>query len=296
MTVGKLSHLIDVRPAGGNAFFIDGVSGAAANNGRDPDSPLLTLKSALALCRNNNRDIIYVLDYPWDGGVTGEAQPIVVDKSTVTIVGVGRGTYNIPVIGTSIDSAAITISASAVRFVNLEFAAASAAHALVEIIATCFRLRFEECLFDVSIRGPATGAYDGLRVNQTFDAPDLVVAGCHFGRGLRRDGVRVITNSTRGKIGLPGNGNFFDKCPGIAINLGTLAGVASMGVFDNRISVYDDTAGKAITITLGSDCFIDGNHANYGTGAMTANPYRDLGSNHWGLNYKAGVSTMPVTE
>ncbi|MBA7647424.1 hypothetical protein ES703_55196 [subsurface metagenome] len=97
-------------------------------------------------------------------------------------------------------------------------------------------------------------------------------------------------------IGLPGRpGNFFDRCPGYGLHLGVLAGVTGMGIFDNRFACHSDAVGKAIYIPLGGGGFIDGNRANYGTGAMTANPYRDLGANHWGLNWKAGVSIMPVT-
>ncbi len=300
MTVGKLSYLTDVRPAGGNAFFVDGVNGVATNNGRDPDSPLLTLKSALALCKNGNRDIIYVLDYPWAGGVTDEDEPIVVNKSTVTIVGIGIGTYNIPVIGASGNTAAISLTAHRVRFIGLEFVTgAGSSHGCVQIDATCHGVEFWRCLFERDIHAPGSGAQDGILVSPGFGAPDLRVVGCIFGPGLSRDGVRVVTNITRGMIGLPGEpSNFFDRCPEVGINLGIAAGVTAAGIFDNRFMCYSDVEGKAITIgSLCGGCFIDGNSANFGSSAMTNNPFKDLAgaiANTWGRNFKGGIAVMPV--
>jgi len=287
-------------PAGSQIFWVDGSGSYGGHNnhdGEDPDRPKLTMKAALALCASNRRDYIFVLDYPWAGGVTGEDEPIVVNKSTVTVVAAGRGAYNVPVIGSSGDTAAVSITAGKVKFIGLEFVTgAGSSHGCVEIAATCFGLEFWDCLLERDIHGPGAGAQDGIIVLPTFDAPDLIVVGNIFGPGLSRDGMRVVTNCTRGRIGLPGRpGNFFDRCPGVGLNLGTLAGVTGMGVFDNRFICHSDADGKAITITLGSDCFIDGNHANYGNTAMSNNPYKDLGSNHWGLNYKAGTSILPVT-
>lgn len=286
-------------PAGSKIFWVDGTASYGGSNnhdGEDPDRPKLTIKAALALCVANRRDYIFVLDYPWAGGVSGEDEPIVVNKATATIVAAGRGTYNVPVIGASGDTAAVSITAGKVKFIGLEFVTGvGASHGCVQIDATCFGVEFWDCLFERDIHGPGTGAQDGILVSATFDAPDLRVVGCIFGPGLSRDGVRVVTNSTRGMIGLPGRpSNFFDRCPGYGLHLGVSAGVASMGVFDNKFICHSDAAGKAIYIPLGSDGFISGNHANYGTTTMTQNPYRDLGSNHWGLNYKGDLATMPA--
>lgn len=300
LTLFPTMELLATRPAKvGKVFFVNGSTGDDTKNGRDPNAPLLTLKQALSLCTDDENDYIYVLDYPWAGGVSGEDEPIVVNKRGVTILAGGSGAYNVPVIGASGDTAAISITANKVRFIGLEFVTgAGSSHGCVEINASCFGVEFWDCLFERDIHGPGSGAQDGILVAPTFDAVDLKVIGCIFGPGLSRDGIRVVTNSTRGLIGLPGRlGNFFDRCPGIGLNLGVSAGTHDMGIFDNRFLCHSDAVGKAITF-VHPDCanaFVDGNSANYGQSAMGSNPYRDLGSNHWGLNYRAGISIMPVT-
>jgi len=53
--------------------------------------------------------------------------------------------------------------------------------------------------------------------------------------------------------------------------------------------------GDAITST-GSGCMIYDNYVMYLVeDTWTNNPFLENGSNHWGLNYRQGVSIMPVT-
>ena len=100
---------------------------------------------------------------------------------------------------------------------------------------------------------------------------------------------------TRGNIGLPGKGNIFKKCPGIAIHsTGPTVGV---NIFDNLINAYDDTKGKDITISNASATggTINGNIANEGYDAASNLSFLDKGSNNWLLNYKNGITaSMPA--
>lgn len=119
---------------------------------------------------------------------------------------------------------------------------------------------------------------------------------CYFGVAIDSDGIRFDGNAFRSWIGLPGHGNIFDV-DGIGVHGTSGVGVTIGGICDNIFLLPSDTAGYAISFlnSGAAGCIVDGNSAFYGTTALSNNPYRDLGSNHWGLNYRQGVSILPVT-
>ena len=75
--------------------------------------------------------------------------------------------------------------------------------------------------------------------------------------------------------------------------------VSGGGVIRNNVFAVasGNNLGAAIHLTGGQDQLVTGNQAMHGTGQMLAgaNPYRDEGTSHWGINYFSVLGTMPDT-
>lgn len=75
--------------------------------------------------------------------------------------------------------------------------------------------------------------------------------------------------------------------------------VSGGGVIRNNVFAVasGDNLGAAIHLTGGQDQLVTGNQAMHGTTQMagTANPYRDEGTSHWGVNYYSILAIMPDT-
>lgn len=273
----------------GDVYYVDG-SGPDTNDGRTPSTPLASFKAALALCTNDRNDTIVVLDY-WAAGT--EDWPIVVNKSMVSIIGVPLAGAMWPQINPASDDAGFSVTAAGVEICNLSING-GAAHGAVEIGAAIWGTEIHHCWF-----GEMGTAQDGIRDVASFDAVYLKVWACRFGAGLTRDGVRLDHNATRGMIGVPGlEPNWFRAVPGVAINI--INQYAQGGIFDNRIAMPSDVAGKGITLAATvSGVHVDGNSAMWGedqSAGAPANPYLDNAANDaniWGLNYWGALQTPP---
>lgn len=102
----------------GNIFFVD--SGAAsAGTGRSPDSPKLTIDSAINLCTADNGDVIIVAE--GHAETITLASSIALDVAGVTVIGLGVGS-NRPTITYGTNTTATTVvSAANVKIKNLRF-------------------------------------------------------------------------------------------------------------------------------------------------------------------------------
>jgi len=270
----------------GNVFYVDG-NGPDTNNGLTPQTPLASIKAALALCVSQRNDMIVVLDY-WAAAT--EDWPIVVDKEMVSIVGAGYAGSLWPQVNPPGDTAAFNMTAQGSRICNLAVHG-GATHGAIEIGAAVWGIEIDNCWFGVT-----GAAQDGVRDVAPFDAVYLKVTNCRFGVELTRDGVRILHNATRGSIGTPqGGGNLFDRIPGIAINV--VAAVQELGIYNNVIAIPANTAGAGITLSATTaNCIVSGNVANFGDTTMGNNPFADgagAGVNNWGLNYQGITAVMP---
>lgn len=274
---------------GARPIFVHGSNGDNNNDGYTPDRPVLTMTAAIGKAVSWRGDVIYARSI---GTPTGETWPIVCDKDDVTIIGWGEEANRSAIVTPSGDTASFSVQAHNLTFIRLEIGA-GASHGGIEIGAAAkWSLLVKKCWFGVQ-----QAPQDGIKVNSPYDAPYLTVIDSWFGQGITRDGIRIEGAITRGQLGMAGHGNRFLDVAGIGINDVSGGGIQGVTIFDNRFRLPSDTEGKAITLHAGSaDCFVDGNHANYGKTAMDANPYKDAGavSNTWGVNWKAGVSIMPV--
>ena len=239
------------------------------------------------MCTTNKNDYIVALNTAVDGEAS---YPITISKNMVHVIGLVRG-FNLakePMIGTTDSAVAMNVTGNEVEVTGFGFCAGSTSGCLtVGSLNGVFGLLVRDCSFGLTW----LGAQDGIQVPQTYGAPDLEVDHCIFGPMLTSNGIRIYTNATRAQI----HDNQFHRVQNEAIHMGEAAAPTDVWIVNNKFALPSDTAKYAIRIDLGSSGFIDGNSANYGTSAMTNNPYYDAGSNHWGLNHKAGVSVLPAT-
>jgi hypothetical protein len=271
-------------PTAGKVLYVNGTTWGTPAGSDDNDGsmehPLQSIGAALDLCTAEHNDYIYVLDY-WTGN--SETKPIAVDVDNVHIIGRTGSGMPWPMIYVTA-TAGFNITANHVEIANFHVYG-GASSGCIEISAAKKGIEIHHCSF-----GERSGGQDGIRVNSGYDAAELYVHDCMFGAQLTRYGIYIVTTATWGKF----NGNSFVSVPNKNIYCPT-GGAVLAEICDNRFAQHSDTKGLAITVA-GNNCLIDGNRANIGVTAASANPYLDTGSNDWILNYIKGITaSMPAT-
>lgn len=271
----------------GNIYYVFGLDGSIGNNansGLRPDVPLLTIKAALAKCTNEMHDNIVVLDY-WQP--TGEDWPIVIDKTTVGIVGGFTGSFLpwacIVPVG---DFAAFQVEATC-HIQNLYFSG-GASHGCIEIVDPGTGGP-QRCSILHCYLGFGTPLYGVYSANQGCGM-GTEIAYCEFASAITGGGI-VLGNPPWSRF----HNNVFHSVGTVGISL---SAAGSCEILNNVIACDADTQGHGITLGAGcTDCIVDGNHANFGDTDMAANPYLDsaaAGINNWMLNYKGVTATLPA--
>jgi len=280
----------------GQIFYQSGGTGNddTDNPGTSPWSPVKTITRANALCTAGAGDIVICLDNSPSTPAADETFPIALNKANMTVFGAFSNTF-LSDSGIGCDEQNVATFEIGANFVTIEGMyigcdQLGTTGGLVEFNSTnsYFGTTIRKCTFDTQY----VAAYGVLA---TYDQPYLLIEDCIFGRhdvaGYTTAGI-YIGNLTAGFI----RNNVFPCVTALGISIGANCGNAT--ILDNRFSCASDTVGMAITAADGSSgCYFDGNNANFGITAMTNNPFRDLNndnSNTWGLNYKAGTSTMPI--
>lgn len=265
----------------GDVIYVDG-TGPDTNDGRTPTTPLATFLAALALCTNDRNDTIIVLDY---FNAAGEGWPITVNKSMVSIIGVPLGGGMWPQINPTGDVAGLYITAAGVEVCNLSINAGGTSACVEMTAAPVWGIEIHNCWF-----GELGTGQDGIRMI----GPYAKVWGCRFGLGLTRHGVQIVGNATRGMVGEEGKEpNLFRALPSACIT--TTNQFAQGWITNNRFSVADAANGEAIELPATCNGVnVDGNRAFQGQAATAFNPFRDLGTNCWGLNYDGLAPVYPV--
>ncbi len=272
-----------MEPQVGNIFYVGGTGAADTNTGADPAHPLKTITHAIVHCTTNMNDVIVVVAV----SAADETFPITVNKSKVHIIGssfntgIGRGLTPVG------DTACFLVTGDKVEIAGMELAA-GAAHACIETnpAAQSWGLHVHHCDF-----GWMSAGRDGILLPAGFDSVQCLIHDNRFNDKLTRDGIRIEQNSTRGAIW----NNQFRGVGGIGINLQALC-TDIFAIHDNVFRVADSVDGEGITCNANSlGAMIWGNVGMQGVAAMTKVPYRDLGANHWGINYYDIRAIMPVT-
>jgi len=269
----------------GDIFYVHGSSGDDTNDGATPETALLTITAALALCTAGANDYIFVISYPGDAGEA--VWPIPIDTSKVHIIGTPTQASPSPLIDAPANTACFTIHASAgnVEIAGLEFSAGATA-ACIQNDGIVWKAHIHHNDF-----GWQAGARDGILLTGAVDPPHWYIHDNRFGLGITRNGIRFEHNSTRTVI----QNNLFNVVSGaVGVHLQGLC-TGHIFVLDNYFLVADVGAGEAITTSATALGLAAGNVAAEGKAALGNIPYVDGGAFSWGNNMGSlGVTQMPA--
>lgn len=270
-------------PTAGDIFYVNGSTGANTNDGLTPLTAVLTITYAISLCAAGNDDYIFVLSYP--GAAAGETFPLAMATSKVHLIGTPTQASPSPSI-VSAAGHAILVTASNCEISGFNIGATDGSSAGIATTGTIWKTH----IHDNEI-GWIQACQDGVLMTGATDVPHTLVENNKFGNAITRDGIRIEHNSTRSVF----KGNLFSDVAGAGINVTNELALAA--ILNNVFRIDDAAAGEAILLaaTAVGQSVIDGNHAAEGAVALAFNPYRDLGTNDWGLNYSGIVPTYPVT-
>ena len=287
--VSRLGDLVDgysgLVPLGAvQVLYVNGVTWAngfpAGSDGNDGtiDAPIHTLTEALSRCTDEGNDVIIVLDY-W--AATGETWPIAVNKSLVSIIGVGiKPSWN----WVQLYSAAavcMDITGRHVLIRGLGFTPVSTSPAIT-FDDGAENVWIDQCGFHVGLQGILVATAD---INW-----GLKITGCHFHTPLSVGGILISDDVVDVVIA----NNRFDRLAGDCIHI---TSAIEGEITGNRFSLKSNGEGLAITLATSVARFhVDDNHATYGE-VTTTSPYEDEGTsttNGWGLNYLNLTAITPV--
>jgi len=285
---GGISTIVGDQPGVGNIYYVDGTNGLDTNDGLTPDTPMLTLTTAIDATTANANDYVIVLGYP--GAAVGETWPVAVNKAKVHIVGTPAQASPSPLINAPGDTACFLVSASNVEIAGLEFSA-GASHGCIETSGGVWKGNIHDNFFGWQ----DAGLYGIWLSNNTdnVDCPQWKIRDNYFGEKLTGHNIWIAYNSTRTII----ENNFFRGVASGAIGIYIDQAGADVGaILNNVFKVADAATGEAITCIAGTiGTVIAGNMTGEGQVAMGNVPYRDLGGCHWSINYYDVQAIMPVT-
>jgi len=275
--LGGIAQLQIPGAALGATIYVDGCAGSDDNNGHTPQTPLLTIAAALALCTNDHNDTIIVLDYY----ALESDLAVTINKSKVTLIGSPGGCKDRSwtCVHATADTACFIIAANDVRIHNFTFEA-GVSHGGVEFSGGKCRLGVFDCWF-------ATGAY-GIYDATGGVAFSLEVANCFFCQALTNHCIYIDDDAAFVFL----HDNFIDQAQADGINIVQGGGDR---VIHNIISCGADAQGRGIT--LGASvyrCLCAENWANFGDTDMATNPFEDgaaAGINHW-MNNMKGITLI----
>jgi hypothetical protein len=279
--VSALSDLVDgieakISPGTQKVHYVNGITwtngfaeGDDGNQGDIISKPLATLTQALSLCTNEGNDAIVILDF-W--APTNETWPIAVDKTLVSIYGVGKKPLWSWAQMYSASDVVLDITGSHVLIDGLGFTPASGSPC-VTFDGGCNEVWINGCDFH--------SGTTGIKLASGDMAHGLVITNNHFFAALSAGGIDIDDDVVQTLI----QNNIFGRLAGDAINVN----LANTGyILDNTFAIPSNGQGLAVTLQTGTSAFmVDRNHALYGEVTSTS-PYHDEGTsttNGWGLNY-----------
>jgi len=270
----------------GSVFYVDSGHARAndANTGTDPDAPLMTITRALVRCTTNANDFILVRQ------LTNalETFPINITKNRVHLLSTFYRYGHGPEIRPVADTAGITLNADNVEIAGFEISGGNTNGCIASGTLATWGADIHHCRFAFQALTPQ----DGIRMDGAVDKPHWTIHDNWFGDKIVRDGIRIDQNSTRSEIW----GNHFRQgaASGVGINLVTLC-TDIYAIHDNVFRVVGATQGDAITCNINStNCMFFGNQAMCLGANPAQNPYIDLGTNDWGVNWAGDVVIYPV--
>jgi len=273
----------------GKAFYVDMVNGSADYNGLSPETPKATIATALALCTADNDDYIYVISK--GEGTYVEGATVALSKARVHIIGVSNGPHAYGQLKSATDFDVFTVTGRYSEIANFRIAGGSNCGGALITNATGTYIHHCEFGNKDAATTPKYGIWGLHQINTycTFEDNLFMGSGGGASAGTISDtGIYMGDSAFRGSII---RNSVFINLPTSAIYGSGWDGASVMG---NCISCDADTAGAGISLTNCQAVMVANNSANYGKGAMSANPFVDNGTTDcWGINYKATTATLP---
>lgn len=154
----------------GKTFYVDSVTGSNTYNGLTPGQPVATIAYAISLCTAAKGDRILV--FPGHAESISAAGGITVDKSGVSIIGMGNGA-NRPTITWANTAATFLISAANVLIRNIRCTPS------VDEVVTMFSVTAAGVTFDTVDHFETASCQTIQFLLTTAAADDLTVRNCH---------------------------------------------------------------------------------------------------------------------
>lgn len=260
----------------GTYFFVDSTSGSSANSGLSPDRAVATIQQAIDKCTAAKGDVVVVMP---GHAETVTATSIAINKSGITIVGLGNGSAR-PTLTYGAAAATITVSVANVTVKNIVHVANFDDVAVAYTLTTAKQFRVEgsefldtsSVLHFVSLVSTTTtdNAADGLAFvgNLVYglaatDGPCVVVAGNILRLNISDNVVdKAVTNDAAHLVSLAAKAATGarierNRCTFAALSnqsAGTLitgSGTASSGIVaDNYVAQIDTST--ALIATAGT--------------------------------------------
>uniref|UniRef100_A0A6M3L4P5 Uncharacterized protein n=1 Tax=viral metagenome TaxID=1070528 RepID=A0A6M3L4P5_9ZZZZ len=256
-------------PCGGDVFYVDGNSGNAANTaisgqGDSWDMPFSTVNYAISRCSNNAGNIIFVAaDHTEtiadtnDSSVSGTTtDEFCVDKSGVTIIGLGSGTRRPTFTLNGATDACIDVRSANCRMYNLIFYNTQDGNvAMLSAQSGADGLVLENCMFYES----ANDAEPIRMVNIAANCDDVTIRGCRFynvaGGDQILSAIDLVGATTRTKI----VDNVFRGDWNEHVIDGDAAAGYDIEIMDNFILNSDATVGSVIALNDSTTGVVSGN-------------------------------------
>lgn len=272
-------------PGAGLALFVGGANASDSNEGTDPQFPLSSIDAALTKCTNGRHDFIFVQDY-W----ANDSFPVVVDKQTVHIIGLGHGNpMGIWCLMYNTSEACFSIGTHGYcEIAGFSMISGTSDPNILVVSGTECKIHIHHCAF-----GEHGASQDGIVAVGAIEFNQSLIEHNIFGHQLTRDGLR-IGNPTWTWI----MHNIFRAYGGVGVHIYGNIGGQLGGIMDNKFYQQAATVkGAAITLSQCANGMIDGNRTMEDGADPGNNPFLDTSSpiNAWGLNYKGQTVAFPAT-
>lgn len=176
-------------PAGGDVFYVDGNSGNATNastsgQGDSWDMPFSTVNYAISKCSNDAGNVIVIaadhtetIEDTNDNSVSGTVtDEFCVDKSGITIVGMGRGTRRPTFTLATATDACIDVRVSCTLSNLIFYNTVASNNPMIDVQAGAHGFTLENCLlYEVDNSHQAV-----VQVCLTTGITDVTIRGCRF--------------------------------------------------------------------------------------------------------------------
>ena len=192
-----------------NIFFVDSVSGNAANNGRRPSRAVVTIDAAVGLCTANNGYIIVVL--PGHVEVVDAANALDLDVAGITVIGIGTGAARPQISLRTAVGAQSRINAASVWLENVVFTG-----------------DFDNVTIGLLVNGVTDVTLKDIEYRDVTGQIARFFSAANGSDRLTIDGIRYIGAAAAGTV----VGLQFDGCDDLRVSNFDIDGNFSTGVFD----------------------------------------------------------------